>query len=81
MWTRALGHGQEVAGTDRAAVEKALTPALHISRPVVAVMALGTFPLSVSPAALTRIAHLMQANGLLPRSVNTAAVVKELIGS
>jgi NitT/TauT family transport system substrate-binding protein len=80
-FTAALKHGQEVAATDRAAVEKALTPALHITKPVAAVMALGTFPLSVSPAALTRIAHLMQTNGLLPKSVNTAAVVKDLISS
>jgi hypothetical protein len=44
-------------------------------------MKLGTFPLSVNPVALARIATLMQSNGLLPKSVNTTAVAKELIGS
>ena len=80
-FTAALRHGQQVAATNRTAVEKALVPALHISRPTAAVMALGTFPLSVSPVALDRVAHLMQTNDLLPTSVNTAAVVRELIGS
>lgn len=80
-FTAALERGQRVAGTDRAAVEQALIPALHISKPTAAIMALGTFPLSVNPIALTRVGDLMQANGLLPKSVNTTTVVKELIGS
>jgi NitT/TauT family transport system substrate-binding protein len=75
----ALERGQQVAATDRAAVEHALIPALHISRTVVAVMALGTFPLSVSPVALQRVADLMQSNGLLAKPVNTTALVKELV--
>ena len=80
-FTAALERGQRVAGTDRAAVEQALIPALHISKPTAAIMALGTFPLSVNPVALARVANLMQTNGLLPGSVNTATVVRELIGS
>lgn len=80
-FTGALEHGQEVAGTSRAAVAKALIPALHISKVTAAMMALGTFPLSVNPVALARVANLMQTNGLLPKTVNTTAVVKELIGS
>jgi NitT/TauT family transport system substrate-binding protein len=75
----ALERGQQVAGTDRAAVEQALIPALHISKTTAAVMALGTFPLSVSPVALQRVADLMQSNGLLAKPVNTAALVKELV--
>jgi NitT/TauT family transport system substrate-binding protein len=80
-FTTALEHGQRVAGTDRAAVGKALIPALHISKTTAAVMALGTFPLTVNPVALARVANLMQTNGLLAPSVNTTTVVKELIGS
>ncbi len=75
----ALERGQQVAGTDRAAVEQALIPALHISKTTAAVMALGTFPLSVSPVALQRVADLMQSNGLLARSVNTEVLVKGLV--
>jgi NitT/TauT family transport system substrate-binding protein len=80
-FTAALEHGQRVAGTDRAAVAKALIPALHLSKTTAAVMALGTFPLTVSPVALARVANLMQANGLLAKSVNTTTVVKELTSS
>lgn len=80
-FTAALEHGQRVAGTNRTAVEQALTPALHLSKPTAAVMALGTFPLSVNPVALARVANLMQTNGLLSKSVNTTTLVKELIGA
>ena len=75
----ALQRGQQVAATDRAAVEQALIPALHISRKVAAVMALGTFPLSVSTVALQRVADLMQSDGLLAKSVSTGTLVKELV--
>ena len=75
----ALERGQQVAATDRAAVEHALIPALHISKTTAAVMALGTFPLSVSAVAVQRVANLMQSNGLLAKSVNTGTPVKELI--
>ena len=80
-FTGALERGQQVAGTNRAAVEQALIPvtALHISKTVAAVMALGTFPLSVSPVALGRVADLMQSDGLLAKPVNTTALVKELV--
>jgi len=77
----ALEHGQRVAGTDRTAVEQALTPALHISKTTAAVMALGTFPLSVNSVALQRVANLMQENGLLASTVKTPGLVRELIGS
>ena len=60
-------------------MEHALIPALHVSKTTAAVMALGTFPLSVSAVALQRVADLMQTNGLLAKSVNTRTLVKELI--
>ncbi|MBV9794581.1 MAG: ABC transporter substrate-binding protein [Actinobacteria bacterium] len=77
----ALERGQRVAGTNRAAVEQALIPALHISKTTAAVMALGTFPLTVNPVAVQRVADLMQENSLLSPTVTPAALVKELIGS
>ena len=75
----ALERGQQIAGTNRAAVEQALIPALKISKTVASVMALGTFPLSVSPVALGRVADLMQNDGLLAKPVNTKVLVKELV--
>jgi NitT/TauT family transport system substrate-binding protein len=78
-FTRALEHGQRVAGTSRSAVQDALVPALHISKTTAAMMALGTFPLSVNSTALARVANLMKEHGLLGASVSTTALVKELI--
>ena len=75
----ALERGQQVAATDRAAVEHPLIPALHISKTTAAVMALGMFPLSVSAVAVQRVADLMQSNGLLAKSVSTGTLVKELV--
>jgi NitT/TauT family transport system substrate-binding protein len=75
----ALERGQTLAGTSRAAVQQALVPALHISKVTAAMMALGTFPLTVNPIQLARVADLMQHNGLLPSSVKPAALVQELV--
>jgi len=75
----ALERGQQVAATDRAAVEHALIPALHISKTTAAVMALGTFPLPVSAVAVQRVADLTQSNGLLAKSASTGTLVKELV--
>jgi NitT/TauT family transport system substrate-binding protein len=80
-FTHALERGQQIADSNPAAVERALMPALHISKMTAAMMALGTFPLTVNPVALARVANLMQKNNLLPGSVNTSTVVKELISS
>jgi NitT/TauT family transport system substrate-binding protein len=71
----ALERGQALAATDREAVEQALMGFLHISRQTAAVMALGTFPLGVDPVQIQRVADLMQANDLLPPTVNTTALV------
>ncbi len=76
---RALERGQQVAATSRAAVEHALIPALYISKTTAAVMALGTFPLTISTTQLQRVAVLMQENGLLASSAKPAALVKGLV--
>ena len=78
-FTGALMMGQQVAATSRAAVERALRDGLHISKQTAVVMALGSYPLTMTTGDLERVAVLMQDNGLLPSSVNTAALVKEMI--
>lgn len=64
----------------RAAVEQALRSALHISEQTAAVMALGTYPLTMTTSDLQRVAVLMQDNGLLSQKVNTTLLVKEMTG-
>ena len=75
----ALTRGQQVAAISRPAVEQAMMRALHISRQTAAVMALGTYPLTMTGNDLIRVATLMQLNGLLPPKANATALAKEMI--
>jgi NitT/TauT family transport system substrate-binding protein len=78
-FTRALERGQEVAATDRAAVEKALITHLRISPETAAVMSLGSFPTGpVDPVELTRVGDLMESGGVLPASVRVPEISREL---
>lgn len=78
-FTAALRRGQQVAATSRPAVEQALRKALHISKQTAAIMALGTYPLTMTRSDLQRVATLMQLNGLLSQKVNAAALVTEMV--
>jgi NitT/TauT family transport system substrate-binding protein len=79
-FTRALERGQELAATDRAAVEQALITHLHISRRTAAIMSLGTFPTGpVDPVELTRVGDLMQSGGLLPAKADIPAITRALV--
>jgi NitT/TauT family transport system substrate-binding protein len=75
----ALTRGQRVAATSRPAVEQAMMRALHVSRVTAAIMALGTYPLTMTGNDLIRVATLMTLNGLLPPKVNATALAKEMI--
>ena len=76
----ALEAGQQIADTDRAAVESAfvaLAPgAGHIDRVTAAVMALNVYPLGVDQVRLQRVADVMQQFGFLKRRFD----VSELLG-
>ncbi len=79
-FVRALTRGQRVAATNRTAVEQALEKALKISRTTAAVMALGTYPLTMTRNDLQRVVTLMQLNGLLSSQVSTTALVDGMTG-
>lgn len=75
----ALRRGQQIAATDRAAVERALIHHLGISPLVAAVMSPGTYPVGpVDPVHLERVGDLMQAGGLLPRTASVRAIARTL---
>ena len=67
----ALELGQEIADTDRAAVEAAfvaLPPGEgHVDRLTAAVMALSDYPLGITPVRLQRVADVMQQFGFLKK--------------
>lgn len=65
---RALSQGQEIADTDRTAVELALGKYLQIPRQTAAFLSLPSFPTGVDPARLQRVVSAMLRFGLLPPS-------------
>jgi NitT/TauT family transport system substrate-binding protein len=75
----ALARGQRVAATSRPAVGQAMIRALHVSKVTAAVMALGTYPLTMTGNDLVRVATLMKLNALLSQKVNATALAKEMI--
>jgi NitT/TauT family transport system substrate-binding protein len=65
-FTTALSQGQEIADTDRAAVEKAVEQYLGIKPSVAAFISLPTFPLGVDAVRLQRVVSAMVRFKLLP---------------
>lgn len=79
-FTAALARGQRVAATSRPDVEKALATYTTISKQTAAIMATGTFPQTVTTAALIRVGDLIQhEHGFKPGvSVNVTALAREM---
>lgn len=65
-FTTALSQGQEIADTDRAAVEKAVEKYLGIAPTVAAFISLPSFPLGVDAVQLQRVVNAMLRFRLLP---------------
>ncbi len=65
-FTRALSQGQEIADTNRAAVETAIEQYLGIPKETAAFISLPTFPLGVDPVRLQRVVSAMTRFNLLP---------------
>ena len=76
-FTIALSQGQEIADTDRAAVEKVLAKYLHIDAQSAAFISLPAFPLGVDAVRLQRVVSSMKRFGLLPK--NTSFQVTSMI--
>jgi NitT/TauT family transport system substrate-binding protein len=77
-FTRALNEGQKLAATNRADVNQAVVKYVGVNAQAAAAMTLGAFPPSVSVADLNRVATMMQAYGMLPKSVNVATVTTRM---
>ncbi len=63
---RALTQAQQIADTDRAAVEASAEKILGLTPETAAVINLPGFPLSVVPARLQRVVDTMVEFGMLP---------------
>jgi NitT/TauT family transport system substrate-binding protein len=75
----ALTEGQQVADTDRSAVERAIEKFLHVSPLTAAVISLPNFPLSVDPQGLQRMLSTMIKFGFLPAK-DSSFRVNSMIG-
>jgi NitT/TauT family transport system substrate-binding protein len=73
-FTRAVEEGQQIAATNRAEVQNAVAQGAHLPPQLTAVMALGSFPVSVDPAQLQRVADLMKTYGQLKQPFNVTAM-------
>jgi NitT/TauT family transport system substrate-binding protein len=76
----ALSQGQEIADTNRAAVETAIERYLDIPKEIAAFISLPTFPLGVDAARLQRVVSAMLRFGLLPQK-DSSFKVTSMIGS
>ena len=77
----ALEQGQEIADTNRAAVEQAFetikggAPSGQVPTSIAAVMALNTYPIGIEQAQLQRVADVMHQFGLLPNRFDVGSMV------
>jgi NitT/TauT family transport system substrate-binding protein len=76
----ALSAGQEIADTDRAAVEKAFegldgAPKGQVPPQIAAVMSLDTYPIGIDVTRLQRVANVMYAFNLLPSAYDVRNMV------
>jgi NitT/TauT family transport system substrate-binding protein len=76
----ALEQGQEIADTNRAAVEKAFEAINgpqngNVSAGIAAVMALDTYPIGIDETRLQRVANVMHQFGLLPTQFNVSQMM------
>lgn len=76
----ALEQGQEIADTDRAAVEQAFEALKgaqngQVSPDIAAVMALDTYPIGIDQVRLQRVADVMHQFGVLPTRFNVSQML------
>ena len=79
-FTTALSQGQEIADTNRAAVEKAVHTYLGVPATAAAFISLPTFPLGVDAVRLQRVVSAMVRFGLLPEQ-DSSFKISSMIGS
>jgi NitT/TauT family transport system substrate-binding protein len=72
---RAFAEGQQIAASDRKAVEQILPTYTRITPQVAAVMSLPTYPTSLSAVRLQRVADLMLQFHLIQKSLNVAPMI------
>jgi ABC-type nitrate/sulfonate/bicarbonate transport system substrate-binding protein len=73
---RAYNQGQQIADTDRGAVENALVRNTGVSQLVAASMTLDTYPLSMDVPVMQRVPDAMYQYGVLSRHFSIATMIQ-----
>jgi NitT/TauT family transport system substrate-binding protein len=73
---RAYQEGQQVADTDRAAVEQALVAHTGVTKEVAATMTLDTYPLVMDVPVMQRVADAMYEFGVINKPFNIASMIQ-----
>lgn len=74
-FARAIDKAQALADDDRAAVEQILPTYIKISQMTAALVNLNTYPTSLDPVQIQRVADLMQQGGLLKTPLDVAPLL------
>ncbi|GAA2860130.1 ABC transporter substrate-binding protein [Streptosporangium fragile] len=77
---RALGKAQQLAASDRKAVEEILPTFTSIDAATAAVITLGSYPTSLNETRLQRVADLMQEYGYLTSKIDAKALLPGNLG-
>jgi NitT/TauT family transport system substrate-binding protein len=77
---RAYQEGQQVADTDRAAVEQALVTNTGVTKVVAATMTLDTYPLVMDVPVMQRVSDAMYEFGVINKSYNIADMIQPEAG-
>jgi NitT/TauT family transport system substrate-binding protein len=77
---RAYREGQQVADTDRAAIEQALVSDTGVSKEVAATMTLDTYPLVMDVPVMQRVSDAMYEFGVIKKSYNIANMIQPEAG-
>ncbi|MEU9886454.1 ABC transporter substrate-binding protein [Sphaerisporangium sp. NPDC051011] len=75
---RGLLKGQQIAAADRKAVEKVLPSYTQIKPEVASVINLGTYPTTLTPARIQRVADLMLEYGYLTKKMDVTSLLAPL---
>lgn len=75
-FVRAISKAQEIADTNRAAVERALVAYTGVSPMIASLMAIDTYPPRVDPIRIQRVADAMQRFGLLKQPFDVTQMTR-----
>ncbi|MFD1146375.1 ABC transporter substrate-binding protein [Saccharothrix hoggarensis] len=75
LFRQVLRDAQEAASNDKLSVQNALTGYMDVDQQTAALVAVGTFPLSLNPVRLQRVADMMDTEEVLPERLDVGGLL------